>query len=281
MMQLRLIRKRNFHASSVKKVRGMKFLSVTIVVSLILLSSYFSSSSLSSLSAATRTFDFSIGLKAGNWIKYSVSVSREATIPNPYFTENPENVSWVKDEVENTTLDLVNALEITHFKNGTETSHECSINIGDVLPGLCILTVIPIGLKTGEAVAPPSVLVFGLHATVNQTKTGIYAGASRSVDVVNISRTGRLVKLISVNYYDRETGALLEVDSYSSLPVEALQTSVIAIDTNIWASSLITLVSTNPFYSIIVAFAAIEIAFLIIATLKYFQAKWLRSRLKE
>jgi hypothetical protein len=104
-----------------------------------------------------------------------------------------------------------------------------------------------------------------LSYKINRTETRTYLGASRSVNVVNLTNSlGGLGYYQVLEIFDQASGVLLETNMTSTstaFPTSNYQLSFSVIDTNIFAASAIDWLQNNIIYVII----AIVIIIIVIA----------------
>jgi hypothetical protein len=201
--------------------------------------------------------DYFPGVKAGGWIKYgqiSITWSGNGTEPS-YITEG-KKMDWVKMEVENVTGTTVSRNMTTHYNNGTQApsiSSSVDLNSNTGMSG--ILFIIAANLKSGdplEANSPSNA------PTINRTITGTYAGASRNINVLDVTTVSTSVLYGNQTstfkfYWDQSTGFLVEM--YTKQPDTSnsstyTETSVKATETNMWSADFPGLLSNNVTYII-------------------------------
>jgi hypothetical protein len=204
------------------------------------------------LPTLVRAVDYNVGVKAGDWIKYgqmSITWSGNGTEPS-YITEE-KKMDWGKIEVENVTGTTIGLNMTSHYNNGTETSATGSIDLNSsTMSGSRFL--IAANLKSGDPLAtqPNS-------PTINQTITRIYAGASRNINVLDITAVSTSVygnqTVTGKFYWDQNTGVMVEYDvkgpDYSNSGAYT-ETSMKATETNMWSVDLLGTLSDNLIYVI-------------------------------
>lgn len=143
----------------------------------------------------------------------------------------------------------------THYINGTQapsTSTSVDLNSSTGMSGGALL--IAGNLKSGDSLGPgfqPNAL------TINRTVTGIYAGAYRNVNVLDITTSINSFvdgnQTVTLRYYwDQSTGIMVEMyrsilnTSNPTAYTEVL--SVKATETNMWSVDLLGLLSNNLVY---------------------------------
>lgn len=180
-----------------------------------------------------------VGVRKGNWVKYSNFTGTNVTVYDPtinqtrtvyvppnlwnltwdipdYWPEN--NAEWVSMTVQSVSSTNVTVLSTTHFKDGTEEDKTLS---GDVTTGLGDLGffLIEANLEEGDEVPWDHTEVTGAGAAgiklyINGTVTREYAGVSREVNYVNVIIPPGLAMATYVNltaYWDKATGVLCEI----------------------------------------------------------------------
>ena len=157
---------------------------------------------------------YSVGVKVGDWIKYEVT----GTVP--YLSD----YDWVRLEVQNVNGTEITILATVHYKNGAEETNSLSWDIETGREPW----IIPANLNKGDSIP------FRYDtAVINDTLTKTYAGASRTVNLLNLSEYDEYTEMIA--YWDQDTGFLLELFlNYSSL-TESWAGGYKAIETSLWS----------------------------------------------
>lgn len=200
-----------------------------------------------------RAVDYTVGVKAGDWIKYgqiSATWNGTATETEPSSVTEEKNTSWLRFEVENVTGTTISLNATSHYNNGTETFATDSFDLNG--SAMSERFLIAANLKSGDPLAtqPNS-------PTINQTITGIYAGAYRNINVLDIaevitSSQGNQTATAKF-YWDQSTGMLVEM--YEKLPDTNnpgvySELSVKATETNMWSADFLGTLSNNLIYVI-------------------------------
>lgn len=210
-----------------------RLLSVKLVIYLFLIISPLAGSSF--LAKAT------VGVKSGDWAKYSVSITWQSTIPD---TPEPNlNIEWIKYEVQNVVGNDVVANVTSHYNNETEIS---SIQTGNILTqtGELGMMFIQANLSQGDSLGT-WILDMGSFTTftLNETVSRNYNGVTRKVNHLNVSVSTYPYEVNIVGYWDKGTGVACELATvmryeYAGDSTE-LSWSFTLIETNIWGSSQI------------------------------------------
>jgi uncharacterized membrane protein len=181
------------------------------------------------------------GVKAGDEITYG-KFSVNNTTPYPPFQGNVSSLTiHVKSVV--TSTNTVTALLITTYRNGSQTNATLS-GTTDTGQGNLVPYLLAGGLSAGDSLFKnPGYLGLSVNETVNQ----VYAGALRTVNVLNITYQATYVTLKAAYYWDAKTGLLVEAyqnANYTS-PSGSTITQIFfeATATNIWTPD------TNPDFS--------------------------------
>lgn len=208
--------------------------------------------------------EYNAGVKAGDWVKYGeISVSWNGTGTEPQYISDAKQIDWIEYEVQSVSGTTVNINYTTHYKNGT-SDIEGPFGI-DIEGSSGIYWVIAGNLTKGDPVLTGSNAL-----TLNDTVTRRYAGASRSVNYLNITYTSDSSTHIFRAYYDQATGMILEY--YMRMPDSTttgafVEYSVKATETNMWSPDLTGVILGNPLYivGIVVLVAIIVVgAFILI-----------------
>jgi hypothetical protein len=217
------------------------------------------------LPTMVRAVNYTIGVKAGDWIKYGqFSVTWNGTGTEPSRITEEKKMDWEKLEVENVTGTTISVNMTSHYENGTETSTTSNIDLNSsTMSGTRFL--IAANLKSGDPLAtqPNS-------PTINQTTTEVYAGAYRNINVFDITTVTTSVngnQTVTGNFYwDQSTGILVELyektSDYSN-PGAYTEFSFKATETNMWSADFLGTLSNNLIYviaGIIIIIAVIPVA---------------------
>jgi parallel beta-helix repeat protein len=157
-----------------------------------------------------------VGVKAGDWIKYSYEV-----VGAPPGAPLPE---WLKTEfltIEGTTADV---LVTMHMSDGTEQSDTLSVNVageGETFQGLSGF-VISANRTTGDSI---NMTGYGTVTIAGET-TRTYSGTSRTVVYASLQQYGTQLTY----YWDKHTGAMLEASVVSG----NITATAKADETNLW-----------------------------------------------
>jgi hypothetical protein len=174
---------------------------------------------------------YSVGVKAGDWVKYEGSAS--GFEPDEFL--DLSQMEWMRGEVLDVSGTTVTVQMTAHYTNGSESVQKL---IGDVATASGNLTfmMLPAGLEKGDAF-PFAVFDLGqVGLSINDTMTRAYMGVSRSVNVLSISVSEDYVSLEVGAYWDQATGVLLELSMQVSALNENMQMSIEAVETNMWSA---------------------------------------------
>lgn len=160
---------------------------------------------------------YNVGVEAGDWIVYDVVGDVPAVA----------QYDWVKLEFQGVSGTEVTALLTAHRKDGQEETNPRTFDIETVAePWL-----IPAGLRKDD-VFP---FDYG-SAVLNDTVTRIYAGATRTVNVLDLPNYQDYMEMTV--YWDQETGVLVELLVSMSSPDESWGGGYKAKETNMWSATL-------------------------------------------
>ena len=173
------------------------------------------------------------GVKAGDSITYG-NFSVNNTTPYPYFQANISNIMVLIRSVDAATNAVVASL-ITTYRNGSQITNSLNgttdTQVGNLLP-----YIVAGGLSAGDLLWKSSNPYYPI--SVNETVNKVYAGALRTVNLLNLTFQSSYQSVRASYYWDVKTGLLLEEyvnQSYvSSNGVEVLQIYFEATATNVW-----------------------------------------------
>lgn len=157
---------------------------------------------------------YGIGVKVGDWTKYEVA----GTVPSI------SDYDWVRLEVQNVNGTEIAILATIHYKNGAEETNSISWDIEAGREPW----IVPANLNEGD----PFPFRYDT-AVINDTLIKTYAGASRTVNLLNLSEYDEYTEMIA--YWDQVTGILLELFLNCSSPTESWTGGYKAIETNLWS----------------------------------------------
>ena len=218
------------------------------------------------LPTLVRAVDYVPGVKAGDWMKYgqiSITWSGNGTEPS-YITEE-RKMDWAKLEVENVTGTIIGLNMTSHYKNGTQTSVTGSVDLNSSTGMSGSRFFIAGNLKSGDPLGMGSQ---PNAPTINQTTTGIYAGANRNINVLDFTMVTTSFQgnqtVTGKFYWDQSTGVMVEMymkqPDYSN-PGAYTEMSVKATETNMWSADLLGTLANNLVYIV----AGIAVVIVVIA----------------
>lgn len=188
----------------------------------------------------------SIGVKTGDWIKYSVVYVGTSTL----WIDLYEKAVWIRVEVENVSASTVSIRETRHLQEDDDIVRTLSWNLQgpDAHPIHFIPPIIVLAnLGPGDVVERCDLwITYGdwvnVELTLNDTSLEDYGGVTREVNVLEFSQTlpyfEYTVNLTHRCVWDKETGFLLErVGQITLLDYEGSSASKATLrvaDTNLW-----------------------------------------------
>jgi hypothetical protein len=184
--------------------------------------------------------DYVVGVKTGDWVKYTGSIPGQ-------------NFEWIKVSIASVS-GTSSTVSITYKIVGqtsfnTSSSGDVATGEGNIFP-----FIIPANLAFGDTVPTPS---YYSSLTINGITTRSYAGASRSIVYVSgYSMPGAGTGTL---YWDQQTGVLVEISSVSG----GVSFSLKATETNIWSGSLIDWIMSNILWIILVLVGVVVVVTLI------------------
>ena len=200
----------------------------SVLLAIIVLSSVW----LHSFPHAYAVTNYAPGVKAGDEITYG-KFSVNNTTPYPPFQGNISSLAiQVKSVV--TSTNTVTALLITTYRNGTMTNATLS-GTTDTGQGNLVPYLLAGGLSAGDSLFKnPGYFPVSVNETVNE----VYAGALRSVNLLNITYQSPYQSVKAAYYWDVKTGLLLEAYENANFtsPSGSTITQIFfeATATNIW-----------------------------------------------
>jgi len=185
------------------------------------------------LFSAVASAEIAVGVKQGNWIEYSVTVTGEVT--------EEHDVTWCKIEVIDVEGKNISVEITSRYSDGTEETLTSTLNLETGQIGDCF--IIPANLNAGDVFESPEGTI-----TISGVEKKTYAGANRKVVYATTAKT--------MFYWDRSTGFLVEATS--SYPDFTMITK--AEKTNMWQTRIFGIdpfVFIVPIIAVIVAVLAI------------------------
>lgn len=157
-----------------------------------------------------------VGIKVGDWVKYEVL----GNVPQI------ADYEWVMLEVQDVSGTEITMSATVHYRGGGEETNTLT---WDVETGR-EPWIIPANLNVDD------VFSFGYNTvSVNDTLTLPYAGASRAVNLLHLTKYDEYTEMTA--YWDQATGFLLELSLINSSPGESWSGGYKAIETNLWLST--------------------------------------------
>ena len=178
------------------------------------------------------------GVKPGDSVTYG-EFSVNNTTPYPPFSGNISSLKIQVDSVTNQT-NTVSASLIYFYQNGTQTTQSL-VGSTDTGQGNIFPYIMGGGLRAGDPIFKNSLGYYPY--TLNETVNRVYAGALRTVNLLNLTIQSPSYSVRASFYWDAQTGLLLEAyeaanytystgPSYLQLYFEATQTNVWTAETN-------------------------------------------------
>jgi len=197
------------------------------------------------LPVLVQAVDYNVGVKVGDWIKYGqVTVAWNGTGTEPPSVMEEMKVDWLRIDVEYVSGTAVTLNATTHYNNGTQISSSIGVDVTEMSYAL-----IASNLKKGDSITPRAD-----SPTINQTTTGIYANASRNVNLLETTSVYENQTTTLKYYFDQSTGIPVEFYSKSpdnSNPGAYSESSWRATETNMWSPDVPGSLSNTLIYVIV------------------------------
>lgn len=183
-----------------------------------------------------QALNYNVGVKIGDWIKYGqFTVSWTGIGTEPSSVTDERNVDWVMLEVTSVSGTMVTFNVSKHYVDGKLTYNQESADV-NVSADLSSKLLFAANLRSGDQISPQSG-----EFTINYTTSGVYAGASRTVNLLDYTSVKNNLTTSVKTYFDQSTG--LTVESIIGQPDSAdpatargyIQVSMKATETNIWS----------------------------------------------
>lgn len=227
----------------------MKLLRIAHPKSIALLALISSISLMSTVSAV----EYTVGVKAEDWVKYSdISVSWTGTGTEPQYVTDAKQMDWMKVEVQSVSGTTVSMTTTVHYKNGTDKPQTVSYDVEGGQTGQTgfLFFIIGANLKKGDPVtSQPNA------PTINDTVTRTYAGASRNVNVLDVTYSSGGYTYTMTIYWDQITGVMLEL----LMRQPDVEYSIKATETNLWTADSLEMILGNLLYIMIIVVAIVVI----------------------
>lgn len=201
------------------------------------------------LPVLVQAVNYNVGVKAGDWIKYGqYKITWVGNGTEPSYIIDQEKIDWMRVEVENVSGTIVTLNSTTHYNNGTLTLYGGSV---DVASGFIPTWLIASNLKSGDPIFNSTSNLRYTPPTINQTTTGIYSGAVRSVNLLEVTSVyDNQTETIRI-CWDQSTGVMVEM--YVKVPMSSgayIESSVKATETNMWNPDFVGTLYNNLVYVI-------------------------------
>jgi hypothetical protein len=219
---------------------------------------------------------YSLGIKVGNWVKYTV-ISNATT--QVLFLAEPYETNWTAVNVTATHNSMVGMLVTTGFRNGTQKTEPMELDVENGEPYTLRYLIIASNLDKGDPVYE------GSEVPINYTRVRSYANASREVNYVGymFGQTNNVDYLYIFEFsWDRKTGILVDaiitvVEEEANGKKTLYLTSLELQEINMWQPDT---PSTGPPEWLLWMAAIGGISTLTIGLLVYFSKKGRKSRRK-
>lgn len=151
------------------------------------------------LVSATVSTEVSVGVKAGDWIEYTIAVTG-----NPPTTPYP---TWMKIEILSVQETNVTAKLTMNMSDGTQDTQTASVDVATGSGGN--IFVIPANLTVGDTFH----VEHSSDPTISGVETRTYAGVSRTAVYSTGSNAGGISPPDATMsfYWDKATGVLVEI----------------------------------------------------------------------
>jgi hypothetical protein len=124
--------------------------------------------------------DYVVGVKAGDWVKYGqITVTWTGNGTEPSYVTETKKVDWVRIDVLSVVGTIASLNQTVHFNNGTQIfqSFDTDVQSGN---SAGTSNLIASNLTAGDPLSPQTP-----GTIINQTVTGLYAGANRNVNIID------------------------------------------------------------------------------------------------
>jgi len=190
-----------------------------------------------------------VGVEVGDWAKYG---NFSYTWNMPTLAGEPPSefgvfneVDWTKVEVQNVDGTNVTVEFTTHFESGTEDSETNSGYVETSSRDLPF--IIEAHLNPGDEI--PWTVITGWNLYINGTTSRTYARVSRSVNYIDITKTGEDSAVALKLYWDKTKGILCEFLFSVSMTFMGTPYSMLLsfkmTETNMWSAGLLPAILTE------------------------------------
>jgi hypothetical protein len=187
-----------------------------------------------------------VGVKVGDWVKYSVTSMGAQTIWGDFY----DKALWIKVEVQNVSATNLTLVETRHLQDGTDRTITTSWDLSGPDPWPINVNpphIMPANSGPGDVVEQCDIWQItdgkwvNVELTLNYSDLRDYGGVTREVTVLEFSHCLQYYEFIAnfshKIFWDKETGFMLEtIDQRTFLGYEESPDTVrlnIA-DTNMW-----------------------------------------------
>jgi hypothetical protein len=202
--------------------------------------------------------DYTLGVKAGDWVKYGqfvVNWGGNATEPSDL---QEIKLDWVRMDVLSVTGTAASLNFTIQYSNGTQLSENFE---DDVQTSNLVGTsyIIASNLTAGDPLNPQT------QDVIDQTVTGMYAGANRNVNVLDYKGNNTVAQVNYPyeyrTYWDQNTGVMVELytnQTFVGISGGYEEISFKATETNLWSANPLDFIQNDLIY--IIAGIAVIIA---------------------
>jgi hypothetical protein len=199
--------------------------------------------------------DYTVGVKAGDWVKYGqITVTWTGNGTEPSSVTDLKKVDWVRIDILSVEGTTANLNFTQHFNNGTQTFQSMTTDVQSGNSGAGLAFLVASNLTFGDPLSPQTP-----QTVINQTVTGLYAGANRNVNMIDSVSSFQGYTSEYKLYWDQTTGILVELyTNQTGLagPGSYEELSLKATETNLWSANASDLIQNNLIY-IIAGIAAV------------------------
>ena len=190
--------------------------------------------------------DYKAGVNAGDWVKYgTISITWTGTGTEPSYVTDAKKMDWAKIEVNSVSGATIDMTTTVHYNNGTSYPETSSVDVetGAWISGVSF--IIAANLNKGDPITTqPTAL------TINDTASLLYAGATRTVNIIDVTTVSDSYESRSKIHFDKATGMMLEFfmryPDYMTTGAY-VEYTIKATETNLWSAEPLSIIMDNPY----------------------------------
>jgi hypothetical protein len=152
-----------------------------------------------------------VGVRNGDWIKYSISTSWDTNIPNNPAPSYLTDLEWVSYLIQNAVGSDITASATVHYTNGTETSNTVTANVL-TQTGEVSTFFVQAQMNEGDNIIVNTSYGGTTESfPIGETVSRSYLGITREINHIDKTFSSGGYDIHFIGYWDKATGVAFEI----------------------------------------------------------------------